>query len=113
MDCLFCKIANKTLPSQLVYENEQILAFRDIMPQAPHHVLIIPKRHIESLNALTEDDATLMGEIVLASQAIAKILGIDKTGYRLVSNCGPDANQTVFHIHFHVIGGRTLQWPPG
>lgn len=113
MDCLFCKIANKTIPSDIVYENEQILAFSDIMPQAPQHKLLIPKKHIASLSDLTEDDTTLMGEMIQASKQLAKELGLDKTGYRLISNCGSDAKQTVFHIHFHLIGGRSLAWPPG
>src|SRR3990167_9697609 len=99
MDCLFCKIANKTLASNIVYEDEHALAFSDVAPQAPQHKLIIPKKHIPSINDLTEEDTWIMGHLVQVAKKLAKELGLMQSGYRLVSNCGKDANQSVFHIH--------------
>lgn len=113
MDCLFCKIVKRAIPSDIVYEDEHVLAFSDIGPQAPQHKLIVPKKHIASLNELTPEDTLLMGQIIQAAFVLAKQLDIAKTGYRLVSNCGPHACQSVFHIHFHLIGGRPMGWPPG
>jgi len=111
-DCLFCKIANKELPSEIVYEDDDVLAFRDIKPQAPVHVLIIPKRHIASLSDLTEDDKDAMGHLMFVASKLAGDLGIGE-GFRVVVNCGKDAGQSVFHIHMHLLGGRSLGWPPG
>lgn len=113
MDCLFCKIINKTIPADILYEDAHVLAFSDISPQAPQHKLLIPKKHIASLNDLATEDTLLMGQLLQAAKQLAQQVGIAETGYRLVSNCGSQANQTVFHLHFHLIGGRPMQWPPG
>ena len=113
MDCLFCKIIDKAIPADVVYEDDTVLAFSDINPQAPQHKLFVPKKHIATLNDLDEEDTLLMGQVIQAAKNLAKQLGLDKTGYRLVSNCGSQAHQTVFHIHFHLIGGRSMNWPPG
>lgn len=113
MSCLFCKIINREIPASIVYEDDQLLAFNDIHPQAPTHVLIVPKKHIATLNDLQEEDATLVGTLVRRAAAIAKERGIDAVGYRTVFNTNRDAGQTVLHIHLHVIGGRSLGWPPG
>lgn len=112
-NCIFCNIIKGEIPSVKVFENEYVYAFNDISPVAPVHVLIIPKKHIETLNDITPEDAGLISEVYLAAAKIAEQLGVDKTGYRVVSNCGESAGQTVFHIHFHLIGGRDLAWPPG
>ena len=112
-NCIFCNIIKGEIPSVKVYENENVYAFNDISPIAPVHVLIIPKKHIATLNELKSEDADLISEVYFAAAEIAKQLGVDKTGYRVVSNCGEAAGQTVFHIHFHLIGGRDLAWPPG
>lgn len=112
-DCLFCKIRDGEIPSDLVYENDEVLAFRDVNPQAPTHVLIVPKKHIATVNDLEPADAALMGELQLAAKAIAASEGIDEDGYRLVVNCNSRAGQTVFHIHMHLLGGRAMTWPPG
>ncbi len=113
MDCIFCKIAAKQIPSSIIYENEDIIAFKDINPQAPVHIIIIPKKHIATLNDLQPEDAQLVGKIVLAAQVIAQDNNLHKPGYRLVLNCNEDAGQTVFHIHCHLLGGRLMGWPPG
>ena len=112
-DCLFCKIVNREIPGSIVYEDESVLAFNDINPQAPTHVLIIPKRHIESLNVLEPDDDRLVGELVRRAAAIAKERGFAGGGFRTVFNTNRDAGQTVFHVHLHLLGGRSLSWPPG
>ncbi|HEY5563441.1 MAG TPA: histidine triad nucleotide-binding protein [Clostridiaceae bacterium] len=112
-ECIFCKIIKGEIPSQIVYENEEIFCFNDINKEAPVHVVIIPKKHIESLNSLEEKDGRVIGDIFVKAKIIAKILGIDERGYRIVSNCGIDGGQTVNHIHFHLLGGRSLNWPPG
>jgi histidine triad (HIT) family protein len=112
-DCLFCKIVRRDIPATLVYEDERIIAFDDIKPQAPTHVLIVPKRHIASLNMLNKDDDPLIGELVRRASAIAAERGIAEGGYRTVFNTNRDAGQTVFHIHLHLVGGRALAWPPG
>lgn len=112
-DCLFCKIVRREVPGKIVFEDEQLLAFEDINPQAPTHVLVIPKRHIESLNVLEASDDGIVGEIVRRAAAIAKDRGIAAGGYRTVFNTNRDAGQTVFHIHLHVLAGRGLTWPPG
>lgn len=107
-DCVFCKIINRQLPSKIVYEDEKVMAFYDINPVTPVHVIIIPKLHIANVNELTEDNAYVMADIHLAAQKIADKLGIAKEGYRLINNCGEDAGQTVFHLHYHLLGGRRL-----
>ena len=112
-DCLFCKITNKEIPSDIVYENEHVLAFNDINPVAPVHILIIPKEHISTLNDLEENHTQTMGELFLAAKAIASKEGLADSGYRTGFNCNKDAQQTVFHIHLHLIGGRKMTWPPG
>ena len=113
MDCLFCKIIAGDIPSAKVYEDDLVYAFRDIEPQAPVHILIIPKEHISSANELTEENASIVGHIFAVAAKIAKDEGIADGGYRIVNNCGQDGGQTVGHLHFHMLGGRSLQWPPG
>ena len=112
-DCLFCKILDGEIPCDKVFENDQVIAFRDLNPQAPTHILVIPRRHIPTVNELTSDDKNVVAEMMLAAQAIAKQEGIEESGYRLVMNCNEGAGQTVFHIHLHILGGRTMNWPPG
>lgn len=107
MDCIFCKIAAGQIPSNKVYEDEQILAFRDIAPMAPTHILVIPKAHIPSVAEITEENAGLVAHIFTVIPQIARAEGLEG-GYRVVSNCGPDAGQTVQHLHFHILGGKTL-----
>lgn len=113
MDCLFCKIANGELESKLVYEDEDVVAFHDISPQAPTHILCIPRRHISTLNDLDPQDAELTGKLLLTAQKLARKLGFAEEGYRVVMNCNGHGGQTVFHIHLHLLGGRPLHWPPG
>lgn len=107
-DCIFCKIINKEIPSQIVYEDEEILAFKDIHPVTPIHILVIPKKHIESVNMITEEDELVVGKIFSAIRKIAKSEGFDEKGYRVISNCGEDAGQEVKHLHFHVLAGQKL-----
>lgn len=113
MDCLFCKIIKGEIPSTKVYEDELVYAFRDIEPQAPVHILIIPKEHIASANDLNEENASVVGHVFAVAAKIAKAEGIAESGYRIVNNCGEDGGQTVKHLHFHMLGGRSLAWPPG
>lgn len=113
MSCLFCKIINREIPASIVYEDNHVLAFNDINPQAPTHVLVIPKRHIESLNAVSTEDDQLVGELARRAAAIAEERGIAAGGYRTVFNTNRDAGQTVFHLHLHLLGGRSMAWPPG
>ena len=112
-DCLFCKIVRREIPATLVYEDERVAAFNDINPQAPTHVLVVPKRHIETLNELGTEDDRLIGELVRRAAAIAGERGLSAGGYRTVFNTNRDAGQTVLHIHLHLLGGRSLEWPPG
>ena len=112
-DCLFCKIINRQIPASIVYEDQRVLAFNDINPQAPTHVLVIPRRHIVSLNEMSVEDDQLIGELVRRAAAIAKERGLSAGGYRTVFNTNRDAGQTVFHIHLHLLGGRSMTWPPG
>jgi histidine triad (HIT) family protein len=113
MSCLFCNIINRQIPGSIVYEDDRVLAFNDINPQAPTHVLVIPKRHIESLNELKPDDDQIVGELVRRAAAIADERGLAAGGFRTVFNTNRDAGQTVFHIHLHLLGGRSMAWPPG
>ncbi len=113
-DCIFCKIAQKEIPSQLVYEDEQVAAFRDLEPQAPVHVLVIPKKHVQSLLALTAVDKDLISHIMIdVIPQLAKELQVDEKGFRVVANTGDEGGQSVEHLHFHLLGGRSMQWPPG
>lgn len=112
-DCLFCRIIRKEIPASIVYEDERLVAFNDINPQAPMHVLIVPKRHIDSLNALAPGDDALVGEMVRRAAALAREKGWGDRGFRTLFNTNAEAGQTVFHIHLHVLAGRPLHWPPG
>ena len=112
-NCLFCKIVNREIPAAVVYEDDRVLAFNDLNPQAPSHVLVIPKRHVTSLNDLGPDDDALIGEVVRRAAAIASDRGLATGGFRTVFNTGRDGGQTVFHIHLHLLGGRPMTWPPG
>jgi len=112
-DCIFCKIAEGEIPAQMVFENEHVLAFRDVNPQAPTHVLVIPRRHISTLNDLQSSDAVLVGEMMLAATQIAAKENLAENGYRVVMNCNHDGGQSVYHIHLHLLGGRYMKWPPG
>ena len=113
MSTIFTKIINKEIPADIVYEDDELLAFNDIAPQAPVHILIIPKKEIETLNNLKIEDSLIIGKMLLLAKDLAKKHGIDQTGYRTVFNCNDDGGQTVFHIHLHLLGGRQLGWPPG
>lgn len=113
MDCIFCKIANKEIPSSIVYEDDDVIAFKDLNPEAPVHVLVIPKKHISSLNAANSEDQQLLGKLMLTIPKIAAEQGIAEGGYRVVNNCGEQGGQTVMHLHFHLLGGREMLWPAG
>ena len=113
MPTLFTKIVNREIAAPIVYEDDRVLAFRDIAPKAPTHVLVIPKREIASLDAATEADAELLGHLMLVIRRVARDLGVADSGYRVVANTGRDGGQTVDHLHFHLLAGRELQWPPG
>ena len=112
-DCLFCRIVQKTIPAKIVHEDDRILAFDDINPQAPVHTLIIPKQHVSAVQDCREQDRELLAELLVVCTQVAKQKGLTEPGYRIVTNTGRDAGQTVFHLHFHVLGGRHLGWPPG
>jgi histidine triad (HIT) family protein len=112
MDCLFCKIVAGDIPADIVYESDTALAFRDINPQAPTHVLVIPRKHISTINDIGVDDETLIGSLYTAAREIAAAEGIAEDGYRAVINCNESAGQSVFHIHLHVLGGKRMGWPP-
>jgi histidine triad (HIT) family protein len=112
-NCIFCKIVAGEIPAAQIYEDERAVAFRDINPQAPTHALVIPRAHVASLNEASEDDEALLGHLLLVAARIARDEGHSDGGYRTVVNTGPDAGQSVFHIHVHLLGGRTLTWPPG
>ena len=113
MDCLFCKIANGQIPANVVYRDDHVVAFEDINPRAPLHLLIIPQKHIATLNDIHDEDCELMGHLMLAASKLAKQFNAAEEGYRIVSNCNQGAGQTVFHLHLHLLGGRKLTWPPG
>jgi histidine triad (HIT) family protein len=112
-DCLFCRIGRKEIPAKIVYEDEKFLAFEDIKPQAPVHILLIPKTHFASLNDAPAGSEGLLGKILLRAREIARGKGIGSSGYRIVLNTARDSGQEVFHIHFHILGGRRMTWPPG
>jgi histidine triad (HIT) family protein len=107
--CIFCKIAARQLPGDIVFEDDEMIAFNDIGPHAPVHVLIIPKRHVSTVNELTDEDAALIGRLTLRAQAIAAARGVAESGYRLILNCNAEGGQTVFHVHLHLLGGRPLR----
>jgi|TARA_Y100000031_G_C8092711_1_gene324926 histidine triad (HIT) family protein len=113
MDCLFCKIVRGDIPTDFLYEDENIIAFRDINPQAPTHILIVPKEHIATLNDVEQNHGELLGGMQIAASQLAREEGISDRGYRTVFNCNREAGQTVFHIHLHLLGGRRMSWPPG
>lgn len=108
IDCIFCKIVHKEANAEIVYEDEEIIAFKDIHPAAPVHLLILPRKHIPTLSDLTEDDAVMIGRLHLAANDLARAFNLDKNGYRVIANCGKDAGQVVFHLHFHLLGGKPL-----
>ena len=112
-DCLFCKMVSGEIQPDIVFEDDDVLAFRDVTPQAPVHVLVIPKSHIATTNELTPEHAGLIGKMVLAARQIAADEGVAEPGYRMVMNCNPEAGQSVYHIHLHMLGGRPMNWPPG
>lgn len=112
-ECLFCRIVAGEIPASVIYEDDRVIAFKDVNPQAPAHVLVIPRRHISSLNDLSPEDDALVGELVRRAGAIAQQQGHGDRGYRTVFNCNADAGQTVFHIHLHLLAGRRMTWPPG
>ena len=113
MATLFTRIVNREIPAKIVYETETVLAFEDIHPQAPHHILIIPKVEIPTLNDLNRENAGVVAELFLAAKELAARLGVSESGYRVVMNCNSDGGQTVFHLHLHFLAGRTMHWPPG
>ena len=113
MSCLFCKIVEKKIPSKSVYEDESVLAFEDINPQAPVHILIIPKKHISTSLEITDEDNAMIGRLFQVANDIARNRGVADRGFRLVMNCNREAGQTVFHIHLHLLAGRAMHWPPG
>ena len=112
-DCLFCKMVAGEIKPDVVFEDEAVLAFRDVNPQAPLHVLVIPRQHIATTNDLTEDNVDIVGKLYLAAKQIAADEGVAEPGYRMVMNCNPGAGQSVYHIHLHLLGGRAMGWPPG
>jgi histidine triad (HIT) family protein len=112
-DCIFCKIIKKQIPCEIVYEDDMVMGFKDISSQAPVHIVIIPKEHFDNLNCIKEDQAEILGHIFMVAKKIAQTMDIEQSGYRVVTNCGEQGGQTVEHIHFHLLGGRMLQWPPG
>ena len=112
-DCLFCKFASGEIKPDVVYEDDHVLAFRDINPQAPVHVLVVPRAHTKDVTTLAAGDGATLEAVFAAATQIARAEGIDESGYRVVANVGPNAGQTVFHLHFHLLGGRALAWPPG
>ncbi len=111
--CLFCNIALRAIPAQIVFEDDQVLAFRDIRPVAPTHVLVIPKKHVSGIHDAGPEDAEILGQLLLTARDVAEKLGLSENGYRLVVNQGEHGGQTVHHLHLHVLGGRSMEWPPG
>jgi histidine triad (HIT) family protein len=112
-NCIFCKVAAKQIPAKLVHEDDMAIAFEDINPQAPTHILIVPKNHVPDIHSMTPADRQMVGHLFLIAQSIAEKQGLDQRGYRMVINNGRDAGQTVFHIHLHLLSGRSFAWPPG
>ncbi len=112
-DCIFCQVADKTVSSELLYEDDDVVAFKDINPQAPSHILIIPKKHIDRLTNVDDEDLITLGKMVNVAKKIAKENGFDKDGFRLLVNEGKNGGQTIYHLHFHLLAGRRLMWPPG
>jgi len=112
-ECIFCKIVDGEIPSKLVYENDDVIAFHDLSPQAPTHILVIPRKHISTLLDAADEDTELLGKLQAAAIEIARQQGLDQDGFRLVANCLEGAGQSVFHLHVHLLGGRRLGWPPG
>jgi histidine triad (HIT) family protein len=112
-ECIFCGIVAGEVPANVVYEDDDVVAFRDLNPQAPTHVLVIPRRHIASIDDMSDGDEAMIGRVFAAAKAVARDEGIDRKGYRLVTNIGDEAGQTVGHLHVHVLGGRRMTWPPG
>lgn len=112
-NCIFCKIVKKEVESEIVYENEKVIAFNDINPQAPIHILIIPKEHIEKVSDIDKGNSSIVGNLVCVANKLAENKNLVKSGYRLVFNCGREAGQAVFHLHLHLLGGRSFSWPPG
>jgi len=112
-NCLFCKIAAGQIPGKIVYQDQDVVAFEDINPQAPHHILLIPRQHIASMSDLTLEDGPILAKLFITAQRLAQQMGIDQSGFRFLTNVGPDSGQSVFHLHFHLLGGRRLGWPPG
>ena len=113
MDCVFCKIIDKEIPSDIIYEDSDVIAFNDLDPQAPIHFLVIPKKHIQSIATLDETDSQIISHVFASIKKIASEQGLDENGYRVVTNVGEDGGQSVPHLHFHVLGGRGFKWPPG
>jgi histidine triad (HIT) family protein len=111
-DCVFCRIASGQIPARKLFEDDDLVAFHDLSPQAPVHVLVIPRRHVASLDAASAADTPLLGQLLAGARRAARETGV-ASGYRVVTNCGPEAGQSVFHIHLHVLGGRPMSWPPG
>ncbi|MEW5898921.1 MAG: histidine triad nucleotide-binding protein [Bacillota bacterium] len=112
-ECIFCKIVHKTVPAEIIYEDDRVMAFKDIRPAAPVHYLLIPKKHIPTFLDLTEEEEGIVGHLQRVAGIIAREAGLDRKGFRLVSNCLEDAGQLVFHLHYHFLAGRSLHWPPG
>ncbi len=112
MDCIFCKIVSGEIPTEKIYEDDEVVAFRDIHPKAPTHVLLIPRRHIEKLSDLQPEDAELAGRLLLAVKKVAAVAGVDQNGFRVIVNNGRFAGQEVFHLHFHILGGKPMSWNP-
>lgn len=113
MNCVFCRIVKKEIPSKIVYEDDLVLAFEDIAPQAPVHILVIPKKHYSTVLEMKEEEKELIGHILMVINKIAREKGFDERGFRVVVNCNPEAGQTVYHVHFHLLAGRQMHWPPG
>lgn len=112
-ECIFCQIVSREIPADILHVSDHVVAFRDLDPKAPVHILLVPKDHVESMRELTEQHGTMLTELFEAAHHLAKAEGVDRSGWRMVSNVGPDAGQSVHHLHFHLLGGRPMEWPPG